>query len=294
MRHSYLRSSLALVCLFFWRVGVAGNLWDIDDYYFGAAIADAQWTIDESFPGTKLIVEGAYSFDRSSVPIPRRSDCDCVPRGSRDRMLGSVWGHLQWGQGETKLEYGVIGFGAIAYQTDYDPADERFQPLTDTLEWGVLRFGKDDPLGIDSYSELAVMEMARIWQYRHSESSPWYANVGLNLSLGYAWAESTNETYQEVSNPIVGTWWRGTIGRRAWGEIYLEQRVINGFTASSPARGGSVSREAAARFGYVHRLDNCLEFEIFSEKRSFNFSDPNLTDLYTKSKRTGIALSCRI
>ena len=170
----------------------------------------------------------------------------------------------------------------------------RFQPVSDTLEWGVARLSKDDPLGIDSYKELSAVELARTWQYRHSESSPWFFNIGLNLSLGYAWAESIDESYQKVSNPIIGTWFRGTVGRRSWGEIYLEQRVINGFTFSSPARGGSVSREAVARLGYRHELKSCLNLEIFAEKRSFNFSDPNLVDLYTKSRRTGVELSCRI
>jgi hypothetical protein len=162
------------------------------------------------------------------------------------------------------------------------------------MEWGVLRLSKDDPLGINAYAEANIVETARIWRYTWSESTPWYIDLGVNLSVGYAWADSTNETYDEVSNPIIGTWWRAALGREGMGRFYLEQRVINGFTFSSPARGGSVSREAFARFGYVHSLKGCLDIEIYNEKRSFNFTDPNLDDHYTKSRRTGIAVSCRL
>jgi hypothetical protein len=115
------------------RIAVARDLWDIDDTYIGASIADAAWTINEDFPGTKLIVDGAYLFNREAVPMLTRGTCDCVPAGTRDRILGSVWGHAQWGNGDTQLEYGRIAFSGLSFQTDYELADDdRFQPRTDT------------------------------------------------------------------------------------------------------------------------------------------------------------------
>jgi hypothetical protein len=110
-------------------------------------------------------------------------------------------------------------------------------------------------------------------------------------SAGDLW--DIDETCQDVANPIIGSWWRGTAGRQSWGRIYIEHRIVSGFTFSSPARGGSVSREATARFGYVRSMKGCLDLELFMEKRSFNFADSVLPHLYTKSKRTGVAISCR-
>ena len=207
-------------------------------------------------------------------------------------MFGTISAHLQWGEGETALEYAMLSFGSLAYQREFDAPDTSFRPIRDTLEWGVFKGGKDDPLGVDSYAELTIVRAGRTWQYRLSDQSPWQFTLGVNLSTGYAWADSFNDTYRDVSNPIVGSWVKGTVNRQRWGEIYLEQRVSNGFTFSSPARGGSVSREARARFGYLNRLYRCLTIDLFSEKRSFNFSDPDLPDLYTKSKRVGLELSC--
>jgi hypothetical protein len=37
---------------------------------------------------------------------------------------------------------------------------------------------------------------------------------------------------------------------------------------------------------------DCLSAEVFAEKRSFNFTDLHLTDLYTSSKRVGVEISC--
>ena len=116
--------------------------------------------------------------------------------------------------------------------------------------------------------------------------------MGLGLSGGYAWAESVEPDYAEVSNPIIGTWVTLGVHRPRWGKIYVEQRVVNGFQFSSPSAGDSTSRAARFRFGYMNRIKGCLSYELFIDKRSFNFSDHRLPDLYTKSKRTGVEFSC--
>src|SRR5690606_18341549 len=144
-----------------------------------------------------------------------------------------------------------------------------------------------------SYVELSVARGSRTWAYTPA-ASPWRFTFAVNGSAGFAWAESTEETFREVSNMTIGTWGQGTVSRGRWGTFYVEQRVVNGWTFSSPSAGGSVSREARARAGYRNHLRGCLNIELFAEKRSFNFTGPRLLDLYTKSKRVGIAVSCEL
>ena len=269
----------------------AADPWNINENFVGFAIADADWTIDKVFPGTKLIFDGQYSIRRGPGK-PSTRDCECEPPPIPDRMLGTIGAHLQWGEGETGLEYAYFSGTALAYQRNFDPVGAKFRPVRDTLEFGNVRGGFDDPLGIDSYAEVNLVRGGRTWGYKLSDQSPWLFTLGIKVSVGYAWADSFDPTYQDVSNPTIGTWVNGTIKRERWGELYIEQGVVNGFTLSSPARGGSVSREAVFRFGYFNQFHRCLTVDLFVDKRSFNFSDPNLVDLYTKSRRTGVELGC--
>ena len=205
-------------------------------------------------------------------------------------MIGTFGGHLQWGQGESDVDYGTASFTSWAWKRDLS-ADAAHEPPRETLELGAVKVSQDEPLGIESYIELTAARIARTWAFQPSES-PWRFTVGANLGGGYAWAESTDERYIIV-DIIVATWAKGTVSRGRWGSIYLEQRVENGWTFSSPARGGPVSRAAVAGVGYANRpFEGCLGFELFAEKRSFNFADPDGPSLYTKAKRVGIEVSC--
>lgn len=285
------RARGALAALVFTAAPVhALDLWNVGESYAAFSMADAHWTVDESFPGRKLIFTGRHTVRRRTGETPV-SDGAGESAAIPERLLGTVTAELQWGKGETDLEYGVLGFSAYASQRDFAPEPGGFRPLRDTVEWGVLRFVEDEPLGMDSYSEVTVARVSRTWGYRRADS-PWSMTIGLNVSGGFAWADSTNDSFQDVSNPIAGTWIKGTASRRGWGSVYLEQRVVNGWTFSSPDRGGSVSREARARFGYQRGLGGCLDLEVFAEKRSFNFADPRGANLYTKSKRVGVQLAC--
>lgn len=272
----------------------AADAWDINEDYAGIALAEAHWTIDQAFPGTKVILDGRYSL-RRRMGRERPRACDCgEPLPGAERLRNTFGAHLQWGKGETGLEYGIVTFTLRGSQRDYAPvAEAGFHTRRDTLEWGILTVSKDEPLGIDSYVELDLARASRTWQYSLPRS-PWRFSIGVNGAAGYAWADSENETYDDVSNMTIGSWAKGTVSRGRWGTLYLEQRVVNGWTFSSPARGGTVQREARARAGYVNRLRGCLTIEVFAEKRSFNFTDPNQTDLYTKSKRVGVRLSCTL
>lgn len=267
----------------------AVDTWDIEQNYAAFAIADEHWTIDETFPGRKLILEGNYTFNSRPGNVPE-SDCVCDPEPTPQRLIGTINAHLQWGDGETALEYGVVTFTSVAWEWEHEPDDGDFDTVRDTVEWGVLRLAQDDPLGIESYAELTVARGARTWGY-HAMGSPWTYTVGVNVSGGFAWADSADDRYQDVSNLIAGTWVRGTVARAGWGSLYLEQRVVNGWGLSSPARSGSISREARARFAYQRDFPHRLNLEVFAEKRSFNFADPDLQNLYTASKRVGVQIA---
>src|SRR5690554_1092445 len=54
----------ALMAALFIPPSHAADAWDISEDYAGVAIAEAHWTIDEAFPGTKVILDGRYSLRR--------------------------------------------------------------------------------------------------------------------------------------------------------------------------------------------------------------------------------------
>ena len=127
----------------------------------GPSIAEEHWTVDESFPGTKIIFAGRYTLRRGEFES-RTPACQCEqqPLPPRERFIGTFGGHLQWGQGYSDVDYGTASFTSWAWKRDLS-ADAAHEPPRET-----------------------------------------------------------------------------------WGSIYLEQRVENGWTFSSPARGGPVSRAA--------------------------------------------------
>jgi hypothetical protein len=271
----------------------AADPWDISEDFVGGAVADEAWTVDEDFPGTKLVISGRYSVSRRERPS-RPPACACEPKPPAERMLVTIGGNVQWDAGGSDIEFATLSVTAWSVDQPLDTALEQLEPLRDTLELGVVQIGKDEPLGIDSYIEADAVRVARTWVLEKPDS-PWRFTVGANLSGGFAWAESTNPTYADVSNLTIGTWAKGTASRDGWGTVYLEQRVVNGWTFSSPAAGGPVARSAVARFGYFNGpRHRCLKFELFAEKRSFNFADTDAPNLYTNAKRLGVEVSCSL
>ena len=269
----------------------AADSWNFDQNYVSVSVAEADWTIDEVFPGTKVIAEGRYSFYRGMADPVETDDCECEPLPTPRKTMGTIKAHLQWGEGETGLEYGRLSATYLGYVRTYDRVRGEFSRLRDTLRWGEIQIGKDDPLGIEDYYEFTLVDGSRTWQWQPKKSD-FLFTVGLNGFFGYAWATSTNEIYADVSNPIIGSALKMSVNREGWGGLFVEQRVVNGFTLSSPSAGDSTSREARFRAGYINDLPGCLSFELYVEKRSFNFSDHRLDDLYTKSRRTGALLGC--
>jgi hypothetical protein len=271
----------------------AADPWDISEDFVSGMVVDEDWTVDEEFPGTKLAIGGRYTVSRGERQSRPRA-CACEPLPPAERMLVTIGGHVQWDAAESDIEFATLSVTSWSLDQQLDTAEKRLEPLRDTLELGVVQIGKDEPLGMESYIEADAVRVARTWALEKPDS-PWRFTVGATLSGGFAWAESTNPAYEDVSNLTVGTWAKGTASRDRWGTVYLEQRVVNGWTFSSPARGGPVARSAVARAGYFNRLVNrCLTFELFVEKRSFNFADPDAPNLYTKAKRVGVEIGCSL
>lgn len=205
------------------------------------------------------------------------------------RLLGTIAFDLLWG--EENLEYSSLSVTGLTYQRNWSPEPRHFGPIPDTLEWGVLTLGHNDHLGIDSYYELTVARAGRTWGWRRSHSS-WLFTTGVGLSGGWAWAESVNPLYRDVSNPFAGTWIALGTAHSRWGKFQAEQRVIQGFTISNPSEGESTSREAVFRAAYSFNLPACLSGELSIEKNSFAFSNFSLPDLYEKNRRVNLFLGC--
>jgi hypothetical protein len=265
------------------------DTWDINENYFGGSVAYEDWTINDEFPGAKFELHGRYSFHRSEMDR-EVADCPCNPPPPAPfRMMGTVAATAQWG--EHDLERAYVGVSAYSLQRNFEAIGGGWRPLRDSLELGVVVHGRDDPLGLDSYTEITLARVGRTWGWIPREK-PYILFAGFGVSTGYAWADSVSDEYNDVSNPILGGWVTVGISRPGWGKIYVEQRAVNGFQFSSPSAGGSTSREARFRFGLMKKITGCMTLELYIDKRSFNFSDHRLSDLYSKAKRTGAELGC--
>ena len=76
-----------LLCIIALSISVAraADPWNINENFAGFSIAEASWTIDESFPGTKLIFDGSYAIRQETVPA-RERNCVCEPLPDPDRI----------------------------------------------------------------------------------------------------------------------------------------------------------------------------------------------------------------
>src|SRR5690606_6659791 len=170
---------------------------NLDISYVGGAQAEARWTVAEEVPGTKLILDARHSLRTEAAQASERA-CDCGPPSTRRKIRGTIGTHLQWGKGELGLEYGVLSLTWRATQRDYAPVEGSFRADRDTLEWGVLRLGKDDPLGIDSYAGLTLARGSRTWAYSLRDL-PWRFLFGFSLTAGLAWSELIDDDFHVLS-----------------------------------------------------------------------------------------------
>jgi hypothetical protein len=267
--------------------------WELGENTVGVAIAGAEWTISQDFPGTKIIFDGQYAFSRKPGQVNEERRC-CKEPNTPEHLIGLVDAHLQWGLGDTGLEYAIVGVTPWATQWESDAEPQKgIKAARDIVEWLAFQTGYDDPLGVDNYTTLSFARGGRVWRYKWADQSPWSVLFGFQASLGWNWAQSIEPTYDNVSTPFIGMFLDLAISHEKWGMIYTDDRTVNGFTLSNPTRGGATAREARIRFGYFNQFYRCLAIDAFLEKRSMYFADDNQPTLYTNSKRYGAELQCR-
>jgi len=262
---------------------VQADNWDLSENSLMIGVADVDWTVSPTYQGTKLLLGGRYVFEREPATAYGQPDAEVL-------KYRVDLAEFQVGDSATDLEYLVLGFTYWTYQKKKDlMSAKRFNTVRDQLELLQINGGFDDNLGVDYYYELNAGRIGRFWSYRHSDGSPITITLGLNASLGWAWASSVNPSYTDVSNPTMGLWNALILGHDGWGQLYITSRVVSGYTFGEPK--STTSREANARFGIRKDFSNNLALDFFGEKRSFHFAAFDIPDLYTKAKRIALELT---
>ena len=262
---------------------VHADNWDLGQNSLTVGIGDVDWTIDPKFHGTKLLLGGRYVFAREPATAYKQPDAEILKY--RIDLVD-----FQYGDSSTDLEYVVAGITYWTYQKKNDiKSAKSFHTLRDQLELLQLNASFDDNLGVDYYYELNAGKIGRYWAYKWSDSSPFKIRLGLNGSLGWAWASSMDPRYADVSNPTMGLWNVFIFEHERWVQFYIDSRVVSGFTFGEPK--STTSREANARFGIRKDFANNLALDIFGEKRSFHYAAFDIPDLYTKARRIGLELT---
>ena len=256
--------------------------WDLGQNSLKLGVGEVDWTVSDKYHGTKLLLGGRYVFSRDDGGAYDQPDAEILKY--------NVNAHLQVGDSETDLEYAVLGFTYWTYQKKNDfKSAGRFNTVRDQLELGQVIASFDDSLGVDYYYELNVGRIGRFWAYKRSDNSPISITLGLSASLGWAWANSTDPRYADVSNPTNGIWNVLIIEHERWGQFYVDSRVNAGYTFGEPK--STTSREANARFGIRRDFSNNLALDIFGEKRSFHYAAFDIPDSYNKARRLAVELT---
>jgi hypothetical protein len=267
----------------FMASAVQADNWDLGQNSVVLGIADVDWTVSPDFHGTKLLLGGRYIFQREPATAYKQPDAEIL----KYRL---DLADFQLGDSSTDLEYAVLGFTYWTYQKKKDITSAKsFNTVRDQLELLQVNASFDDNLGVDYYYELNAGRVGRFWSYKHSDGSPFSISFGLSGSLGWAWANSADPRYADVSNPTMGLWNVLIIGHDYWGQFYVDSRVISGYTFGEPKQ--TLSREANARFGIRRDFGDNLALDFFGEKRSFHFSAFDIPDLYTKARRIALELT---
>ncbi len=226
---------------------------------------------------------GRYSFHREAATVYDQPDAEIL------KYRVDVT-DFQVGDSSTDLEYAVLGFTFWTYQKKNDiKSAKNFNTVRDQLELLQVNASFDDSLGVDYYYELNAGKIGRFWAYKWPDSSPFKITLGLNGSLGWAWASSMDPRYADVSNPTMGFWSVLILEHDSWGQFYIDTRVVSGYTFGEPK--STTSREANARFGIRKDFSNNLAPDIFGEKRSFHYAAFDIPDLYTKARRIALELT---
>lgn len=265
---------------------------DIHKESVGIAIGREEKTVDPRFEGTKVLLDLRYTLRNEKGDELETRKCCTLP-SMPEQMWWMIDTGLRWAPNDGGLEY--VRIGVTPWALELTPGREPKKALYatyDILALGTIKFLRDEPLEVDSYLQIDIGRAGRHGELKWSPDSPFTLKGGVESSVGWAWAESENDAYDEVSNPFIGFFLDLSLVHERWGEIYAVGRFINGFSFSSPQRGHPTAREARARFGYAKALPGCMEIDAFLEKRSFYFDDSVLPGLYTKSGTVAAQLNC--
>ena len=257
--------------------------WDLSENSLKVGIADVDWTISETFHGTKLLLGGRYAFSREPATDFDKPDAEILKY--RVDLV-----EFQVGDSESDLEYAMLGFTYWTYQEKNKTMQAaRFNTQRTQLELLQVNLSFDDSLGVDYYHELNAGKIGRFWTYRRSDSSPFSFTFGLSGSLGWAWANAVDSRYADISNPTMGLWNVFIFEHERWGQFYIDSRVVSGYTFGEPK--STTSREARARFGIRRDFSDSIALDFFGEKRSFHYAAFDIPDQYNKARRIALELT---
>jgi len=285
---------IVFLILYLFSVHAWAQNWMLESNAVSAGIGYEGNKFDDIYEGGKLQFEGQYVFNKEAVDESEDKDC-CWKSSNRERLHWIVDSTLRGGGDGTGLEYFNLGVTPWAMTTDPKSGSGRKLSTTrDQIEVGNLQYTVDDALDLESYVELSLIRAGRMGEYRWSDESAFVVKWGGLASLGYAWAESGDPAYSKVTNPFAGIFFTLGLEHAKAGRIYMNNRFVNGFAISNPSRGHPSAREARVSFGYAKKSsDGCLGVDVFGEKRSFYFTQGDLSGRYTENWFVAIQLTCQ-
>jgi len=267
---------------------VSAETWVYEDFSVAATAAYEVKMNDDLFEGTKLILNTQYILGSEKDEISEKLKC-CSRPAIPVNMNGLLDAEIHFNVDGANLEFVSVNYTPWATRWEAEENNRnKFHVEWDLLELGAMRYISDDALEVDSYFEFSILRAGRLMTYNWSDTSPYIINMGLQASLGYAFATSVDRTYSKVSNPFAGMFFKLSIGHNHFGELYSINRFVNGFSISNPSRGHPTAREARVRVGYLYKINMNLKLDLYGEKRSFYFDEGGLPGLYTPSGIFGL------
>jgi len=271
----------------------SAETWVFEDLSVAATAAYKVKTKNDMFEGAKIILDARYILDSKVDEISEKFKC-CSRPALPVNMKGLVDAEMHFAVDGTKIEYINVNYTPWATRWLSENSNrDKFHIQWDLLELGAIRYISDDALEVDSYFEFSILRAGRLMTYNWSETSPYVINMGLQASLGYAFAKSTDSAYSKVSNPFAGIFFKLSIEHDHFGELYSINRFVNGFSISNPSRGHPTAREARVRVGYLYAINMNLKIDLYGEKRSFYFDEGTLPGLYAPAGIFGLQILYR-
>lgn len=288
MTVSNLNQVLVLFLIILLSAKVSAESWEFKEQSVAMTVAYEAKPLDEKFEGSKILLNTRYIANSEIDEVSEKLMC-CARPSLPENMNGLLDAELHFGTDGADLEFTSINFTPWGTRWETDESNrEKLHIEWDLLELGAMRYISDDALEVETYFEFSILRAGRLLSYRWSELSAYTVNMGMQASLGYAYAKSADRTYSSVNNPFAGIFFKLSLEHDARGELYFINRFVNGFSFSNPSRGHPAAREARVRFGYLYDIGSSFILDFYGEKRSFYFDEGSLPNLYTQSGIFGL------